>query len=524
MGTFKPQQFKPQKAELDLQKRIEEERKKRSQEAESDSDVHELADDRTEDAKQEESLDSSSVVDTEQQKSDDSINELIKEGESVREELLNDKRRYEEKGDIDSNEYRGILKNLQSINNELERIRSQGDKDISKEPEGQPEGQKVDATEEAGLIDDEAAEQELADRVGGHNQEEFEEQTRSKQEFENIADDEVAELELADKTEEYGKEEPVEKIPLGEATQETAVEETSSGEKGQEAAAPETNENAEPSEDQLRVNVEQRHGAYVDKQRKFTQAKNKIGMMGRIRQKLGLAGEEKKDKLNQLKREFDRAKVELAEAEHSFSERHKEYTSFVTKRKKDELINEQKKTLKSGGWSEQKINEYTEKEYKESEAFQNAIKAFVIAEKTVTIKREKDIEGGGTEVVTEKVSLLEDMNEKLKAVNNAKMEVLNEKDKNILQKSWDWYRKLPKKQRIVLGVAFVAPLSAGAALVGGATTSVALGVASLAGGRRVVSSLAGAVAGGYAFKKTKEYLSGKQEETEKKRENRMAKE
>lgn len=432
--------------------------------------------------------------DPEQFSAEGDVTEMIKDGENIQQELLENKKQMEDQGETVGQDYRNIVDKLDYIEHKLKELR---------------ETQQGEAME--AFIERQESEQEPKDDLDeqgeamkAYLQREGAWDDKDKKQISKI---EVKEEENSDNqsTSEASEPEPIENLDTPEA-------------------APDANaETTEPTAEELYDNAQQSYEEYLEAQKRFSRAKGKLGMLGKVRQKLGLVSDDKKEELNQLSEEVDSAKKGLQEAELKFQQEHKIYANHLVEQKRQELIAEDQAKCREANWDEERLAKRLSS-YKKTPHFKEALRLFVISDPAVDFKTKKTGVDGQIEEGIEKLSLLEDMNKKLMAVNEARMQALNESERNILQKSWDWYKKQPRKTKIMLGAAFAVPLSAGAALAGGATTGVAMGAAAFGGGRKIVSSIASMAAGGFTYKKTREWLSRKQYGKEKKKEIKMSKE
>lgn len=100
------------------------------------------------------------------------------------------------------------------------------------------------------------------------------------------------------------------------------------------------------------------------------------------------------------------------------------------------------------------------------------IGAFMMGEKVVDVGKEKVDEKGNKEKINEKVSLIEYYNARLLELNNLQIENTDSKTKTTFKKAWEYYKNMPKWQKIALG----AVLAGGLAMTtGGIVAGVAYG-------------------------------------------------
>lgn len=286
---------------------------------------------------------------------------------------------------------------------------------------------------------------------------------------------------------------------------------------------PNTSE-VQSEEEQLRNTVNIHYEAFVEAQKRLTHAENGVGMIDRIREDLKsgkVTGKViRKGGSDEASKEYAQAKELFGEAEKSFQVHQKEYTKFFIKDKEEELLTVERGKLQG---SDEEV-ERKLKRFKECEGFREVVRTFMVSEKVVSVQREKEVQPGQLETVEENVSLFEDMNEKVKGLNKAKLESMSERERNSIQKLWDRYQKQPKHVKIAVGMAISGVIAGTATLAGGASASVAFSVATLSGGKRFFTGIAGMVAGGATFKIAKGRFTKNREKTEMEKEKKFTKE
>ena len=406
------------------------------------------------------------------------VDELIANGENLRQELLANKQNYEDKGETNSQNYKNIQERIAFVGKKLK---------------------------------------ELRERQQGEAMEAFIER-----------ESEGSSVERSETSPEQP--EPEEDSEGG--SEEGPEEETATGGEPVPTESPEAERTRELSEDELRSRVERWHGAFVNAQKTLQRKKNEMSIVKSIRKKLGGLGlsDEEKDQLDQLRDEFNDAKGLLKEAEEGFQESYQEFSQFLVDKKKQELIDEKREALaRDPEWADpERLERYITGEFSKSKHFKEEIRNFVVSGECLTITEEVTNAEGTTNSAERRVSLLQDMHKRIKAVDQARIEALSEKDRNLLQQGlvavWDWYKKVPKKYRILAGSVLAGGLAAGATLAGGATMGLAFAAGAFSGSRRALSTLAGGAVGAAAFKISRERKDRTRGKREKSKEKKMAKE
>lgn len=430
---------------------------------------------------------------------DGDVDGMISDGESMKAELLKKKKELEGSGEIDGRDYQ----DYKNINERLNFIKHKL-KDLNDTKQGEAMESFIERQEETNKQQNVPSEE--LDEQG----EAMKAYLKREGVWEENQESQGRRVDVVDEAQEVESNTETDAAPEQEVVPDTTENEN----EGQQE---------ELSVEQLHENAEQSHQALIEAQRRFSRAKGEFGLVGKIRQKLGIAGADKKEELNQSKEEFDQAKKGLKDAEEKFRDEYRKYTKQLVDQKKIEMIAQHQSRREANNWSEEETVQEMEK-YKKLPEFKEALRSFVVSEKVVDSKHQEIEADGEMRETVEKLSLLEDMNNKIMAVNKAKIEALSESDKSILQKTWDWYRKQPKSKKIWYGVACAAPLAAGAALAGGATVGAALGAAAFGGVTKGASSFVSMGVGGFVYKKSRKWHQTRQGSVEAKKEKKMVKE
>jgi uncharacterized protein YukE len=160
----------------------------------------------------------------------------------------------------------------------------------------------------------------------------------------------------------------------------------------------------------------------------------------------------KDGKKGQARREYEIAKDQFEADRTRFRNAYDKYAATVVKENKEEI---NKMPLAQGGLE-----------------FAKAVAVFLVSGKVVEITKKEIDESGNKKELKEKVSLIEDYNNRLRNLNEARMENADGKTKKALKATWNFYKKIPRWQKIALG----AVLSGGLAMTtGGALAGLTYG-------------------------------------------------
>ena len=197
---------------------------------------------------------------------------------------------------------------------------------------------------------------------------------------------------------------------------------------------------------------------------------NKLNIVKRNLAKLGISMGEDAEAMKELKEAREAMKV----AESEFKASHGDFSQETTERRKVAL----------------EKSKYKKKEKKE------LMREFMHKEKVVDSERI----GEDGEKISEKISLMQDLNNKMLEMNKARMEALSKREKGVVGKLFEGYTKLSKKKKIAIGVMLAGTIGATGALAGGAAVGTAAGVAASTGTMRLVRSLIGGAVSAKVFK------------------------
>ncbi|GEM_PF-1450879 len=203
-------------------------------------------------------------------------------------------------------------------------------------------------------------------------------------------------------------------------------------------------------------------------------------------------------------KELINAKQSMKDAEAGFKNAHSDFAELTTKKRRGAIEN--------SSYANESIGEKITG--KKREERKKLMHEYMYTEKV--IDSEKLDENG--ERVVEKITLMQDLHNKMLDLNLAKKEALSEKDKSIVKKLFEKYSNFSKAQKIAIGVTLAGTLGATSALAGGAAAGVAIGAGASTGTARLVRSLISGAASAKVFASTRDKLSSSRTERVKKME------
>ncbi len=243
-----------------------------------------------------------------------------------------------------------------------------------------------------------------------------------------------------------------ESVNVSKSEEEKAVESESAplnfdeivGRNESEGKSPE-DESEKKSEKGTQVEMNSKFEAWKNAQINFEQKGNKLTIVKRNLAKMGIAFGEDAEAMKELQN----AKDAMQEAEKAFKDAHADFIETRAQSRKNALEHSKVE-------GEEKIK---------------SMREYIFSEKIIDL--EKTNEAGEKKI--EKISLMQDLNNKMLELNQARKEILNERDKGIAEKLFEGYQKIPKKWKVAGGIALAGVLSGSIALAGGAAVGTAMG-------------------------------------------------
>ncbi len=134
-----------------------------------------------------------------------------------------------------------------------------------------------------------------------------------------------------------------------------------------------------------------------------------------------------------------------------------------------------------------------------SEDKNELMRKYIFMEKVV----DSEVVTDSGEKMVEKISPMQDLINKMLEINNARKEILNEREKGIIENLSAGYKKLSRKEKLVYGTLLAGVVGTVGSFVAGGAISTALGVGVSRMGMKVVRSLPGGALGAAAFRDVK---------------------